>query len=148
MQGWTLSHSMFEFSNAMQIVEVFTPSADGRTLTVEATFYDPEAFTRPLHIVTPWQFVTGLDDPDAGSRTSSAGFRARSSMAPTGGPLSSRSWTMGSSITSVGPGRRTGKSISSRDGRSQTRSLVLGAWSLVLGPWSFGLGPWALGIGH
>jgi hypothetical protein len=65
VQGWTLSHSMFEFSNAMQIVEVFTPSADGRTLTVEATFYDPEAFTRPLHIVTPWQFVTGLDDPDA-----------------------------------------------------------------------------------
>ena len=29
VQGWTLSHSMFEFSNQMQIVEVFRPSADG-----------------------------------------------------------------------------------------------------------------------
>ena len=25
VQGWTLSHSMFEFSNAMEIIEVFTP---------------------------------------------------------------------------------------------------------------------------
>src|SRR6185436_14962814 len=25
--------------------------ADGRTLTVDTTFYDPEAFTRPLHTV-------------------------------------------------------------------------------------------------
>ena len=44
VQGWTLSHSMFEFSNQMQVVETFTPGADGRTISVEATFYDPEAF--------------------------------------------------------------------------------------------------------
>jgi hypothetical protein len=65
VQGWTLSHSMFEFSSSMEVVEVFRPGADGRSLTVEATFYDPEAFVRPLHTVTPWTFVGGLDDPNA-----------------------------------------------------------------------------------
>jgi hypothetical protein len=65
VQGWTLSHSMFEFSSSMETVEVFRPSADGKTITVETTFYDPEAFTRPLHAVTPWQFTVGIDDPEA-----------------------------------------------------------------------------------
>ena len=65
VQGWTLSHSMFEFSNALQIIEVFTPSADGRSLTVDATFYDPEAFVRPLHTVTPWNLASGPEDPNA-----------------------------------------------------------------------------------
>jgi len=62
VQGWTLSHSMFEFSNQMQVIETFTPSADGRTLTVEATFYDPEAFVRPVRTVTPWQRTLPLND--------------------------------------------------------------------------------------
>jgi hypothetical protein len=62
VQGWTLSHSMFEFSNAMQTIEVFRPSADGKTITVETTFYDPEAFTRPLHLVTPWERQAPPDD--------------------------------------------------------------------------------------
>jgi hypothetical protein len=65
VQGWTLSHSMFEFSSALEIVEVFRPSADGKTITVEATFYDPEAFTRPLHTVTPWLLESGPADPNA-----------------------------------------------------------------------------------
>jgi hypothetical protein len=65
VQGWTLSHSMFEYSSSMEVIETFTPSADGKVITVEATFYDPEAFTRPLHTVTPWEFVAGLDDPEA-----------------------------------------------------------------------------------
>ena len=64
VQGWTLSHSMFEFSNALEIIEVFKPNADGSGLTVEATFYDPEAFARPLRQVTPWNFQTRLDDPN------------------------------------------------------------------------------------
>jgi hypothetical protein len=46
-------------------VEVFTPNANGNGITVEATFYDPEAFTRPLHITTPWNRQTGPDDPEA-----------------------------------------------------------------------------------
>ncbi|HEY1307069.1 MAG TPA: hypothetical protein VGF24_26120 [Vicinamibacterales bacterium] len=62
VQGWTLSHSMFEFSNKMETIEVFRPSADGKTITVDATFYDPEAFTRPLHTVTPWERVAAPDD--------------------------------------------------------------------------------------
>ena len=65
VQGWTLSHSMFEFSSKLQVVETFTPSADGKMITVEATFYDPEAFTRPLQMVTPWEKRRGLDDPEA-----------------------------------------------------------------------------------
>jgi len=64
VQGWTLSHSMFEYSSSMETIEVFTPSADGRTITVDTTFYDPEAFTRPLHTVTPWQQRSPLGDPD------------------------------------------------------------------------------------
>jgi hypothetical protein len=65
VQGWTITHSMFEYSSKMQTVEVFTPSADGKVITVDTTFYDPDAFIRPLHMVTPWEFRTGLDDPEA-----------------------------------------------------------------------------------
>ena len=65
VQGWTLSHSMFEFSNQMQVIETFTPSADGRTLTVEATFYSAlefDAFERWLDpeswpVLCPWFFL-------------------------------------------------------------------------------------------
>ena len=64
VQGWTLSHSMFEYSSNMETIEVFTPSADGKTITVDTTFYDPEALTRPLHTVTPWQLRSPLGDPD------------------------------------------------------------------------------------
>ena len=63
VQGWTITHSMFEFSNSMEVVEVFKPNPDGDGLVVEATFYDPEAFTQPLRTVTPWNRVAGLDDP-------------------------------------------------------------------------------------
>ena len=62
VQGWTLSHSMFEFSSALEIVEVFRPQPDGKTIMVEATFYDPEAFVQPLHIVTPWERQAPPDD--------------------------------------------------------------------------------------
>jgi hypothetical protein len=65
VQAWTLSHSMFEFSNSMETVEVIRPNPDGGGITVETTFYDPEAFTQPLHTVTPWNFNVGLDDPDS-----------------------------------------------------------------------------------
>src|SRR4029434_9073000 len=55
VQGWTLSHSMFEFSNALETIDVFTPvassSGDFVGLSLESTFYDPEAFVAPLHNV-------------------------------------------------------------------------------------------------
>jgi hypothetical protein len=64
VQGWTLSHSMFEFSNALEVIEVIRPNPDGKGLLVEAIFYDPEAFTRPLRTVTPWILQSRLDDPE------------------------------------------------------------------------------------
>ena len=64
MQGWTISHSMFEFSNAMQVIEVVKPGPDGKGLVVDATFYDPEAFTRPLHTAATWNRVGNIDDPE------------------------------------------------------------------------------------
>ena len=64
VQGWTLSHSMFEYSSDLETIETFTPSADGKTITVDTTFYDPQAFVRPLHTATPWQLRSGPDDPD------------------------------------------------------------------------------------
>ena len=63
VQGWTITHSMFEYSNSMEIVEVFRPNPDGNGLVVEATFYDPEAFRQPLHMVTPWAFRARTSDP-------------------------------------------------------------------------------------
>lgn len=64
VQGWTISHSMFEFSSKLQVIETFTPGADGKMITVDATFYDPEAFLRPLHTVTPWELRVRADDPE------------------------------------------------------------------------------------
>ena len=66
VQGWTLGHSMFEFSDSMQTVEVITPRYDGNGalagLTDDTTFYDPEAFVGPVHDVMRFNRVTRLDD--------------------------------------------------------------------------------------
>ena len=64
VQGWTLSHSMFEYSNSLEVIEVIRPHTDGDGLIVEATFYDPEAFVRPLHTVTPWNRAAEAEDPE------------------------------------------------------------------------------------
>ncbi len=64
VQGWTLSHSMFEYSNELEVVEVIEPQADGSGLLVEATFYDPEAFRQPLHNVAEWSRVGDIGDAD------------------------------------------------------------------------------------
>ena len=64
VQGWTITHSMFEFSNSMEVIEVIKPSEDGDGVVVEATFYDPEAFVQPLQTVTPWIRTGGLDHPE------------------------------------------------------------------------------------
>ncbi len=62
IQGWTISHSMFEYSNSLEIIEVIRPGDNG--LIVEATFYDPEAFAQPLRIVTPWIAQGSISDPE------------------------------------------------------------------------------------
>jgi hypothetical protein len=67
VQGWTLSHSMFEFSDSLETVEVFTPRNDDTGtfagLTVETTFYDPEAFVAPLRNTIRWDRTATLDHP-------------------------------------------------------------------------------------
>lgn len=64
VQGWTTSHSMFEFSNSLEVIEIIRQASEGGGLVVEAIFYDPEAFVRPLRIVTPWNRTGGIDDPE------------------------------------------------------------------------------------
>jgi len=52
IQGWTLTHSMFESSDKMETVETFKPAYDASGkfigLDHEAIFYDPEAFVAPV----------------------------------------------------------------------------------------------------
>ena len=66
VQGWTLSHSMFEFSNALETIDIFTPRVDAAGnfagFTNDTTFYDPEAFVQPLHNVMRFNRQTRLDD--------------------------------------------------------------------------------------
>ena len=54
IQGWTV-HGMFEFSNQMQTIEIYTPNRDASGaftgLNHEAIFYDPEALVEPVRIV-------------------------------------------------------------------------------------------------
>ncbi|HEX6998753.1 MAG TPA: hypothetical protein VF322_11450 [Gammaproteobacteria bacterium] len=64
VQGWTLSHSMFEYSDRLEVIEVIRPREEGDGLVVDATFYDPEAFKQPLHTVTPWLFADPINAPD------------------------------------------------------------------------------------
>ncbi len=64
VQGWTTSHSMIEFSNELEVIEIMRRAPDGEGLVVEAVFYDPEAFVKPLRIVTPWKRTGGIDSPE------------------------------------------------------------------------------------
>jgi hypothetical protein len=52
IQGWTLTHSMFETSDRLETVETFKPAYDASGKFVgldhEAIFYDPEAFVAPV----------------------------------------------------------------------------------------------------
>lgn len=54
IQGW-MSHSMFEFSNKMQTIEIYTPNRDAKGQFVglrhESIFYDSEALVQPVRIV-------------------------------------------------------------------------------------------------
>src|SRR5512145_101477 len=54
IQGWKV-HGNFEFSSALQAIEIYTPnrSADGEVvgLNHEGIFYDPEALVEPIRMV-------------------------------------------------------------------------------------------------
>ncbi len=68
IQGWTLTHSMFEFSNKMETVETFKPAldADGKFVGLdhEAIFYDPDAFVAPVRATYRFARRATPDDPN------------------------------------------------------------------------------------
>jgi hypothetical protein len=65
VQGWTITHGLFEYSSKMEIVEIITPRQDANGafagLTVETIFYDPEAFVAPLRSTMRWNRTQRLD---------------------------------------------------------------------------------------
>ena len=66
VQGWTLSHSMFEFSDKLQTIETYSPVYTNGAfvgLDHEAIFYDPDAFVAPLHLTMRFNRAAGLDNP-------------------------------------------------------------------------------------
>ena len=67
VQGWTLTHSMFEFSNKMETVETFKPAydKDGKFIGLdhEAIFYDPEAFVAPVRASYRFARIATPDNP-------------------------------------------------------------------------------------
>jgi|SwirhisoilCB3_FD_contig_81_16849_length_2874_multi_2_in_0_out_0_3 hypothetical protein len=65
VQGWTLSHSMFEFSDKLETVETYAPVMNNGQmvgLKHEAVFYDPDAFVQPLHVTMQFNRTNRLDD--------------------------------------------------------------------------------------
>jgi hypothetical protein len=68
IQGWTLTHSMFEFSDKMETVETFKPAYDeaGKFIGLdhEAVFYDPEAFVAPVRATYRFARRATTDDPN------------------------------------------------------------------------------------
>src|SRR5437762_5928935 len=66
VQGWTISHSMFEYSDKLETIETYAPVFNNGAfvgLDHEAIFYDPEAFAAPLHLTMRFNRAAGLDNP-------------------------------------------------------------------------------------
>src|SRR5215831_8412784 len=64
VQGWTISHSMFEYSDRLETVETYAPVLNNGVfvgLKHEAVFYDPDAFVQPLHVTMQFNRVANLD---------------------------------------------------------------------------------------
>jgi hypothetical protein len=68
VQGWA-THSAFEHSNQMQVVEIYTPrnAEDGtfEGIVHEAIFYDPEALVEPVRMFRFYKKIADLNAPDA-----------------------------------------------------------------------------------
>jgi hypothetical protein len=67
VQAWTLSHSMFEFSDKIETVELWKPALDASGKFVgldhETIFYDPEAFVQPLRATYRYARRATPDNP-------------------------------------------------------------------------------------
>jgi hypothetical protein len=68
IQGWELSHAMFETSDKLETVETFKPAYDASGkfigLDHEAIFYDPEAFVAPLRASYRFARAATPEDPN------------------------------------------------------------------------------------
>jgi hypothetical protein len=68
IQGWTLTHSMFETSDKLETVETFKPAYDssGKFIGIdqEAIFYDPDAFVAPVRASYRFARRATPDDPN------------------------------------------------------------------------------------
>jgi hypothetical protein len=68
IQGWTLTHSMFETSDKLETVETFKPAYDASGkfigLDHEAIFYDPDAFVAPVRATYRFVRAATTDDPN------------------------------------------------------------------------------------
>ena len=67
VQGWTITHALFEYSSSMETVEIISPRQDANGafagLTIETIFYDPEAFVAPLRSTMRWNRTQRHDSP-------------------------------------------------------------------------------------
>jgi hypothetical protein len=68
IQGWTLTHAMFETSDKLETVETWKPARDASGAFIgldhETTFYDPDAFVQPLRASFRFQRAAGKEDPN------------------------------------------------------------------------------------
>ena len=68
IQGWTLTHSMFETSDKMETVETFRSAYDASGkfvgLDQEAIFYDPDAFVAPVRASYRFARRATAEDPN------------------------------------------------------------------------------------
>jgi len=65
VQGWTITHGLFEYSSNLETVETISPRQDASGafagLTVETIFYDPDAFVAPLRSTMRWNRIERHD---------------------------------------------------------------------------------------
>jgi hypothetical protein len=68
IQGWTLTHSMFETSDKLETVETWKPALDASGnfigLDHETIFYDPDAFVAPVRATYRFARRATMDDPN------------------------------------------------------------------------------------
>jgi hypothetical protein len=58
VQGWSMSHSLPEFSSDLEAIEVYTRDAQ-RNLHLDITLYDPTAFVAPLRLEVIYRYLDG-----------------------------------------------------------------------------------------
>jgi hypothetical protein len=68
VQGWTITHALFEYSSNMETIEILSPRQDANGafagLTIETIFYDLDAFVAPLRSTMRWNRTQRHDSPN------------------------------------------------------------------------------------